>query len=68
MSLQIISALVRGTQEDGTVAGEGLAAVQTFITFVAVPVALFVVISVISYALTADRKNKSVKSSITSIE
>ena len=68
MSLQIISALARATQEDGTMAGEGLSATQTFITFVAVPVALFLVISVIAYALTADRKNKSGKSSITSID
>jgi hypothetical protein len=68
MSLQIISSLARATQEDGTMAGEGLTALQTFVTFVAVPIALFVVISVISYALTADRKNKSGKSSITYIE
>ena len=68
MSLQIISALARRTQEDGTMAGEGLTAIQTVVTFVVVPIALFVVISVISYAMTAEHKNKSGKSSITSIE
>jgi hypothetical protein len=68
MSLQIISALARRTQEDGTMAGEGLTAIQTFVTFVVVPIALFVLISVISYAMTAERKNKSGKSSITFIE
>jgi uncharacterized membrane protein len=68
MSLQIISTLARAQQEDGTMAGEGLTATQTFITFVAVPVALFLVISLLAYAMTADRKNKSGKSSITSID
>ena len=68
MSLQIISTLARAAQEDGTMAGEGLTATQTFITFVAVPVALFLVISLLAYAMTADRKNKSNKRSITSID
>ena len=68
MSLQIISALARSTQEDGTLAGEGLSAIQTFVTFVAVPIALFLVIVVFTLAFTRDRKNKPSKSSITSIE
>lgn len=68
MSLQIISGLARAAQEDGTLAGEGLTAIQTFTYFVAAPVALFVVITVITYALTAERKKSAGKSSITSIE
>jgi uncharacterized membrane protein len=68
MSLQIISGLARAAQEDGTLAGEGLTAIQTFTYFVVAPVALFVVITVITYALTAERKKSAGKSSITSIE
>lgn len=52
--------------EDGTVAGPGLSALETIFTFVVVPTILFVVISVIAYALTGPRKSKS--SSITSIQ
>ena len=56
-------------QEDGTVAGEGLSAVETFAYFFAAPTALFILISVITYALTGDRKkSKSSDSAITSIE
>jgi len=54
-------------QEDGTIPGPALSALETIITFVIVPTALFLVISLIAYAGTAQRKN-SAKSVITHIE
>ena len=54
-------------QEDGTIPGEALSALETIITFVLVPTALFLVISLLAYASTAPRK-KSSKSIITHIE
>lgn len=54
-------------QEDGTIAGPALSALETIITFVVVPTILFLVISVIAYASTAQRKKIS-KSVITHIE
>jgi len=56
-------------QEDGTVAGEGLSAIETFTYFFAAPVVIFVAISVITYALTGDRKKKEkISSVVTSID
>ena len=70
--IQIASAinfLSLENQEDGTVAGQGLSAVETFAYFFAAPTALFLLIAVITYALTGDRKQpKSSASAITSIE
>jgi hypothetical protein len=64
-----ISSLKQGAQEDGTFAGEGLSAIETFTYFFAAPSVLFVAISVIVYALTGDRKKSKNKSSvITTIE
>ena len=54
-------------QEDGTIPGEPLSALQTIITFVVVPTALFLLISLIAYVGSAQRK-KSAKSVITHIE
>jgi large-conductance mechanosensitive channel len=54
-------------QEDGTIPGPALSALETVITFVIIPIAIFLVISLISYATTAERK-KSSKSVITHIE
>jgi large-conductance mechanosensitive channel len=54
-------------QEDGTIPGPALSALETIITFVIVPTTLFLVISLIAYAGTAQRK-KSAKSVITHIE
>ena len=72
MMIQIsssIRSLSQGAQEDGTVAGEGLSAVETFTYFFAAPTVLFVVISVIVYALTGDRKkSQNTSSVITTIE
>jgi hypothetical protein len=44
---------------DGTVAGESLSAAQTALYFVGVPVGLFLLISVIVYATTGERKEKT---------
>ena len=64
-----IGSLAQGAQEDGTVAGEGLSAVETFTYFFAAPTVLFLGISLIVYALTGDRKKpKSTSSVITTIE
>jgi len=64
-----IHTLAQGAQEDGTEAGQGLSAIQTFTYFFVAPVALFLVISVLAYALTGDRKKKDRKSSVvTSID
>lgn len=59
-----IGSLVQGAQEDGTFAGEGLSAVETFAYFFAAPTVLFIAISVIVYALTGDRKKRVNKSSV----
>jgi hypothetical protein len=55
-------------QEPGALPGPGLTALQTFTYFVAAPVGLFLLISVITWALTGSKKSKSTSSSITSIE
>ena len=54
-------------QEDGTIPGQALSALETIITFVLVPTALFLVISLLAYVGTAQRK-KSSKSVVTHIE
>lgn len=54
-------------QEDGTIPGPALSALETIITFVLIPTAMFLVISLIAYVATAPRK-KSSKSVITHIE
>ena len=64
-----INLLALDNQEDGTMAGEGLSALQTFTYFVATPIALFAVIALLSYVSSGDRKNsKKSGSSITSID
>ena len=50
--IQIASAIrsfSQGAQEDGTVAGEGLSAVETFTYFFAAPTVFFIGISVIVF-------------------
>ena len=65
-TIQILSL---DNQEDGTVAGDGLSVLETFTYFFAAPTVLFVAISVITYALTGDRKKKEKNSSVvTSID
>ena len=72
MMIHIASALRSfkyAAQEDGTFAGEGLTAIETFAYFFAAPTVLFIAISVIVYALTGDRKKNEKKTSvITTIE
>ena len=72
MSINLASAiqiLSLDNQEDGTVAGDGLSVLETFTYFFAAPTVLFVAISVITYALTGDRKKKEKNSSVvTSID
>jgi len=64
-----IGSLSQAVPEDGTVAGEGLSAVETFAYFFAAPTVIFVAISVIVYALTGDRKKSQNNNSvITTIE
>ena len=54
-------------QEDGYVPSEGLSAIDTVVTFVVIPVALFFGIALIAWALTGERSKKK-NSSITSID
>jgi hypothetical protein len=72
MMIHIASAIhsfVQGAQEDGTNAGEGLSVLQTFTYYFVAPVALFVIISVLVYAATGERKQKTKNDSvITSID
>ncbi|CAB4371984.1 MAG: hypothetical protein F2918_03775 [Actinobacteria bacterium] len=67
MLINFVSGLRMINQEDGTIPGPALSALDTIITFVIVPIGLFLVISLIAYAGTAQRK-KSAKSVITHIE
>lgn len=54
------------TVEDGTVAGPGLRAIETVITFFVIPVAMFFIIAGLSWVASRPRKTKT-HSSITSI-
>ena len=64
-----IQMLSLDNQEDGTNAGEGLSAIETFTYFFAAPTVLFIAISVITYALTGERKKKDkISSVVTSID
>jgi large-conductance mechanosensitive channel len=62
-----VSGLRTINQEDGTIPGPALSALETVITFVIIPTVLFLVISFFAYVATAERK-KSTKSVITHIE
>ncbi len=64
-----IHTFAQGAQEDGTFAGEGLSAIETFTYFFAAPTVLFIAISVLVYALTGERKKSEKNNSvITTIE
>lgn len=52
--------------EDGTVAGPGLSAIETTITFFVIPVAMFFLIAGLSWVASRPRTTKT-HSSITSI-
>lgn len=64
----MLTQLLMINQEPGSMPGEGLTFFQTFTYFIAAPVALFVVISVIVWALTGEKKKSKSTSSITHIE
>jgi len=65
--IRILAAI---NQEPGAMPGKGLTAVETFSYFVAAPIGLFLLISLITWALTGEKKTSktSNSSSITSIE
>jgi hypothetical protein len=56
--------------EDGSMPGEGLTALETSLYFFGAPLGLFLLISVIVWALTGPSKNSKAKkkSSLTQIE
>jgi hypothetical protein len=55
--------------EDGSMPGEGLTALETSLYFFGAPLGLFILISVIVWALTGPSKSsKAKKSSLTQIE
>jgi large-conductance mechanosensitive channel len=56
------------SQEDGSMPGEGLSALQTVVTFVLIPIAIFLVIAVLSWMSTSPRRRKSRDSVITHIK
>ncbi len=58
--------LLMSAVEDGLISGPGLSVTETVITYVVIPVALFAVIALLSWIVSAPRKDKS-QSSITSI-
>ena len=55
-------------QEPGALPGQGLTALQTFTYFVAAPVGLFLVISIIVWAFTGKKKSGRSASVIATIE
>jgi hypothetical protein len=61
MMIQLIQAATRFNMapEEGAMPGESLSAAQTVLYFVAAPLGLFLVISLVSYALTGERKEKT---------
>ena len=61
MMIQLIQAVTKFNMvpEDGTVAGEPLSAAQTALYFAGAPVGIFLLISVVVYALTGERKEKT---------
>lgn len=50
---------IKMNQEDGAMPGESLSAAQTALYFVGAPLGIFLLISVIVYALTGERKAKT---------
>ena len=64
----MLSQLLMINQEPGAMPGEGLTAIETFTYFVAAPVGLFLLISLISWALTGEKKKSKSTSSIPHIE
>ena len=50
---------IAGSVEDGTLAGPGLSAVETFVTFLVIPGSLFFIIAGLTWIAAAPRKAKS---------
>ena len=63
----MLTQLLMINQEPGAMPGEGLTAIETFTYFVAAPVGLFLLISLLTWAATGEKKRKST-SYITQIE
>ena len=63
----MLTHLLMINQEPGSLPGQGLTAIETFTYFVAAPVGLFLLISLITWVFTGEKKRKST-SSITQIE
>jgi len=61
MMIQLIQAATKFNMvpEDGSMPGEPLSAAQTALYFVGAPVGIFLLISVVVYALTGERKEKT---------
>ncbi len=61
MMIQLIQAVTKFNMapEDGSMPGEPLSAAQTALYFVGAPVGIFLLISVVVYALTGERKEKT---------
>lgn len=56
MILHLLPTLLHlSTQEDGSLPGPGLTALQTILYFVMAPIGLFAVISIVVLLVTADR-------------
>ena len=72
MMIQLIQAATKFNMapEDGSMPGEPLSAAQTALYFVGAPVGIFLLISVVVYALTGERKEttESKDSVLTHIE
>ena len=64
---QVTTLLHMTAQEDGSNPGAGLTALQTFLYFIAAPMALFAVITAVVTIATADRSKVS-KSDLTRID
>ena len=61
MMIQLFQAVTKFNMapEDGYMPGEPLSAAQTALYFVGAPVGIFLLISVVVYALTGERKEKT---------
>ncbi len=49
---------IAGSVEDGTLAGPGLSAVETFVTFLVIPLAMFVIIAGLTWIASSPGKSK----------
>jgi hypothetical protein len=59
----------QAVQEDGTLAGDPLTAIQVFLYFFLAPIGIFLLISVLSWASSGKKKSgKQTDSSLTRIE